>query len=159
MKHIQSNFDAGQAKIRAQNEDTRRGEFLRAIDDSDELLSDFETSFVGSFIKWVGARDPVRLPDLDFRWFTPGRRAVVDGMIHRYGFRGLKTHAASFKLPTAPAGCCGYLVRNGDTGRRECCGAKATTKTGRDLELCAQHAATRAAELQHLRDCKNKLRN
>lgn len=156
MTTLQANLDAGKAKIRSQNEDSRRGEFLRALDVAAETLSDFEIEFVGSFLGRMGKQSP----EFDFQWFTHGRRQVVDGMIHRYGMRTLQpVSGATKKLPTAPAGHCGYLVRNDETGRRECCGAKATVKTGRDLELCATHAATRAAELKHLRDAKEKHRS
>lgn len=155
MRTLRDNVQAGFSVIRSQNEDARRGEFLRAIDDSGENLNDFEVRFVGDFLKWAAERKA----DLDFRWFTPGRRAVVDGMIHRYGMRSLKSEGSSLKLPTAAAGHCGYLVRNGETNRRECCGAKATVTTGRGLELCAAHAATRAAELKHLREAKERLRS
>lgn len=160
MRTIRDNFEAGQAKIRLQNEDARRGEFLRAIDGAEETLSDFEIEFLGSFLKWAGTTGVLRPPDLDFRWFTPGRRAVVDGMIHRYGMRSLKSEVQGLKskLPEATAGCCGYLVRNDETNRRDYCGRPATSKSPRGLELCDEHTSIRAAELAHLRAAKERLR-
>lgn len=156
MRTLRDNVDAGQARIRLQNEDARRGEFLRAMDEGGEVLSDFEVSFIGSFMGRMGKQ----APEHDFQWFTPGRRAVVDSMIHRYGFRSLKSEGSGVKskLPEAAAGHCGYLIRDPDTNRRECCGAPTTVTTGRGLELCAPHAATRAAELKQLRDAKERLR-
>lgn len=156
MRTLRDNFEAGQAKIRLQNEDARRGEFLRAIDGAAETLSDFETEFLGSFLKVRG----VKKLDSDFLWFTPGRRAVVDGMIHRYGFRSLKSEVQGLKskLPEAAPGHCGYLVRNDETNRRDCCGRPATSKSPRGLELCDEHTSIRAAELAHLRAAKERLR-
>lgn len=155
MNTIRDSIEAGKAAIRSQNEDSRRGEFLRALDVAAETLSDFEINFVGGFIKDRGAH-PI---EFDFRWFTPGRRQVVDNMIHRYGVRTLKAESGSqAKLPIAPAGACGYLVRNSEDNRREVCGAPATTTSPRGLELCAVHTQIRAEELAHLRAAKNKLR-
>ena len=154
MKTLRDNVASGQSIIRSQNEDARRGEFLRAIDDSGEALTDFEIKFVGDFIR---ERGPQSI-DLDFQWFTPGRRLVVDNMIHRYGFRTLRAPAGvTQKIPEAPPGCCGYLVRNEDSTRRVPCGAPATTKSPRGLELCTLHTEMRAAELAQLRQAKQQL--
>ena len=154
MRTPPANFDAGQARIRLQNEDARRGEFLRAMDEGGEVLSDFEVSFIGSFMGRMGKQ----APEHDFQWFTPGRRAVVDGMIHCYGFRSLKTPPVLDKLPTAAAGHCGYLIRDPDTNRRVCCDAPAMSTTPRGLELCEEHALARAGELAQLRAAKERFR-
>jgi len=142
-------------RTQANYEDARRGEFLRAIDTAAETLSEFEISFVGDFIKERGGKEIA----MDVTWFTSGRRQVVDNMIHRYGFRSLKSPSGvATKLPTAATGCCGYLVRSDETNRRVCCGRPATFKSPRGLELCTEHTQTRAAELDHLRKAKERLR-
>lgn len=156
MTTLQANFDAGRARIRSQNEDARRGEFLRALDDSGENLNDFETAFLGDFLKERGGKTS----DADFRWFSIGRRQVVDNMIHRYGFRTLRAPAgATQKLPEAAPGHCGYLVRDPDSNRRVCCDRPATTQSPRGLELCAEHTVIRVEELAQLRNAKMRLRS
>lgn len=153
-KGLAQRHAAGAAKIREQNADCRRGEFLRAIDAGTENLSDFEMNFIESFL---GARALVDRA-LDFQWFTPARRRVVDGMIQRYGMRSLKFEgsAARQPIPQAEAGHCGYLIER-EGRRNQPCGEPAVFKLQSGLELCATHDQERKENLERLRQFK--LRN
>ncbi|NJL18948.1 MAG: hypothetical protein HC901_01160 [Bdellovibrionaceae bacterium] len=114
-----------------QAEDLRRGDFLRAMDDSGETLYEFEASFVGSFLRDRHGKDA----SLDFQWFTPRRRYVVDQMIARYGRRTTKPVARVREIAAAEPGKCAYLVRDPERGLNQRCGQPATCKLG-ELELC-----------------------
>jgi hypothetical protein len=149
-KHLARAYDAGRAKIREQNEDRRRGAFLRALDASDEPLTEFEEKFTADFMQKYGAQDPT----LDWRFFTPGRRRVVEGMMKHYRPPGLNlARAASLPTPQAPPGCCGYLTRT-DEAFNVPCGAKAIIKLNNNLELCAEHDRLRREGLEKLRQAK-----
>ena len=148
---LSDNVRAGDRKIAQQNEDSRRGDFLRAIDGDEANLSDFEVKFVGDFIKARGKSNA----DLDFQWFTAGRRQVVDNMIHRYGLRTLKQSAAPV-VPQAEPGHCGYLKRDEETRKQTPCGAKAVIKLRNGLELCADCNRVREQGLAMLRAAKER---
>ena len=150
-KHYARALEGGQAKIREQNADNRRGEFLRAIDgDEHANLNDWEIKFVSDFIK---ARAGIA-HNLDFKWFTPGRRAVVDKMIQRYGFRSLRP-VQTRMVPQVEPGHCGYLKH--EEGRRNVpCNAPAVVKLQSGLELCAECDQTRKENLEKLRQFKTR---
>lgn len=155
MKTLTDAYAAGRAAVRGQNEDTRRGEFLRAIDAGEANCTDFEINFIEGFL---GDR-ALKPSDLDFQWFTPGRRKVVDNMIHRYGFRSLKMEAnavAALKLKAPAPGTCGYLKRDEDNRRNQPCGAPAVIKLRHGLELCNECNQVREQGLAHLRAAKEQ---
>lgn len=59
--------------------DTRRGEFLRALGDSEYVVSDWEAQFINSFLDFTSNR-----PGDEPRWWTEGRRASADRMMSHY---------------------------------------------------------------------------
>lgn len=142
-------YAAGREAIRSQNEDSRRGEFLRAIDGDAVTLNEFEAGFVADFVRQRGKADPA----LDFQWFTPNRRTVVDRMIQRYGMRFVKPVPNVTTLPPAEAGKCEYLVKG--ERRNERCGQPATVSRN-GFSLCAACDEIRARGLQQLRDSKKR---
>ena len=136
---------------RQMNEDCRRGEFLRAIDAAVENLSEWEGRFIQDFLRERSDRPAAD----DHKWFTDGRRRVVDNMIHRYGFR--KQQTPNTKVP-APAreGCCNYLTRQ-DGRLNVRCGDPAVTKLHNGLELCEAHLAQRTELQEKLRAAKRRM--
>lgn len=150
-KHTARALEAGRAKLRAQTEDNRRGEFLRAIDCGQTNVTEFELNFIESFLGDRATKDAA----LDFQWFTPRRREVVDSMIQRYGMRTLSPVAVRQDIPQAEAGCCGYLVTR-DGRRNQLCGAVAVTKLLNGLELCAPHKQEREENLARLQQLKTR---
>jgi hypothetical protein len=152
-KHLARAYEAGRAKIVQQNEDRRRGEFLRALDASQESLTEFEERFVADFMQKYGDQDHA----LDWRFFTDGRRRVVDNLMKRYqpGSLKLTTSAASRPIPQAEPGCCGYLTRTQEA-RNVPCNAKAVIKLNNGLELCQEHDDLRKQGLEKLRAAKTR---
>lgn len=144
-------YAGGRAKIHEQNEDNRRGEFLRALDCGQTNVSDFEMNFIESFLGDRATKDRA----LDFQWFTPRRRDVVDGMIKRYGFRSLRAPSSALRIPQAAPGHCGYLVRE-DGRANVLCNQPAVMKCNNGLELCAQHDALRTEQMEKLRQYKTR---
>lgn len=59
--------------------DLRRGEFLRALDESDYTVTDWEAQFIESFLNFTSTR-----PGDAARWWTPGRRTSCDRMMSHY---------------------------------------------------------------------------
>jgi hypothetical protein len=151
MRTLRDSVRAGQAMIREQNEDARRGEFLRALDASEEVLYQFEESFVSGFVKDRHGKEP----SLDFQWFTPRRRSVVDHMIKRYGLRTLKPVPRVRELPDATPGLCGYFVRDQEKGLNQRCNRPATLKIG-DLELCDDCQREREQMLARVRKLRTR---
>ncbi len=150
-KHLARAYDAGRAKIREQNEDCRRGEFLRAIDCGQTAVSDFEMNFIESFLGDRAAKPA----DLDFQWFTLKRREVVDGMIRRYGMRTLQPVANRQAIPQAEPGHCGYLKT--EDGRRNVpCNQPAVVKLPGGLELCAACQQIRTDVIEKMRQFKTR---
>lgn len=136
--------------IRAQNEDRARAEFLRALDDDEEInLTDFETQFVGSF---VAANGP-EVSENDPGWFTPGRRRVTDAMIKRYGARRQPARVTDWTPPPTQPGTCGYRVTR-DEQRNQPCGEPAVIKLASGLELCGAHDQARREGIERLRRFK-----
>ena len=143
-------YAAGRTLIRQQNEDNSRGEFLRALDASVANCSDFECQFIEGVLRDRETKDAA----LDFQWFTPGRRGVVDQMLKRYGMRTLRP-APRLKPPQAAPGCCGFLTR--EEGRRNIlCNQPAIIKLNNGLELCAHHDTIRQQEMERLRAFKTR---
>lgn len=69
------------AEIRRENAqaDQRRGEFLRALDDSDYEVSNWEAQFINGFLDFTSNR-----PSDEPRWWTDPRRTATDRMMSHY---------------------------------------------------------------------------
>lgn len=114
------NYEAGRKLIDQKNADNRRGAFLRKLDAGKVDLEGFELDFVSSFLGDRALKDA----GLDFQWFTPKRRAVVDRMMHQHdvGSLTLPSSAPIFprkEIVRADVGTCQYLMRE-DGAQREC---------------------------------------
>ncbi len=141
--------------------DKRRGEFLRALDDSDYNVSDWEAKFLDSFLDFTSNR-----PSDEPRWWTDGRRAATDRMMSHYpdiatqlGIPAPAVAAGRALIPQAESGACGYLVRGDDRVQR-CCGAPAVARLRSGLGLCQEHEDERQRGLAKLRAFKERnLRN
>jgi hypothetical protein len=144
-------YAAGRAKIVQQNEDRRRGEFLRALDVSDERLAEFEEKFVADFMQKHGDQDRT----LDWRFFTDGRRRVVDNLMKRYRPPGLKTAVVRAMDAPAEPGCCGYFVER-DGLRNQRCGDPAAITLQNGLELCQAHHKQQQERIEKLRQWKTR---
>lgn len=69
------------AEIRRENAqaDQRRGAFLRALDECEYNVSDWEAQFINGFLDFTSNR-----PSDEPCWWTEGRRASVDRMMSHY---------------------------------------------------------------------------
>lgn len=155
------------------SDDAKRGAFLRALDDSEFSVDDWEAQFIGSFLDFTSNR-----PSDEPRWWTPGRRASTDRMVVKYpevarecGLEGgarvpasrgssvASPHLSSVASPhhhldlPSVAGQCDYLVR-GDDRRQRRCGQPATVTLRAGLQLCAAHEAARQEGIERLRKFK-----
>ena len=123
----------------------RRAEFLRALDKSDLVVTDWEAEFIGSFLnahRW-------------YMWFSDGRRASTDKMWMKYGAElKMPFHVAAredsrpTRIEDAKAGCCQFLVY--DDGTARCCNDPATQQRRNGFRYCTTHAD------QVQRDCKRR---
>lgn len=59
--------------------DERRGAFLRALDESEREVTDWEATFIESFLNVASTR-----PASVAGWWTPGRRTSCDRMMSHY---------------------------------------------------------------------------
>lgn len=62
-----------------QAEDRRRGAFLRALDESEYTVSDWEARFIEGFLDFTSNR-----PSDEPRWWTEPRRTACDRMMSHY---------------------------------------------------------------------------
>jgi len=128
-------------KIDQGDMDAARATFLDKLEDSDLMLTDWETAFVGSYRE---ARSDGRWQE----WFTDGRRASADKMREKYGDDlGLPStrRESSPKVEIAqadPAGCM-YLVR-GEGGLQRPCNEPAHWQTKQGFRYCDAHEAAAA---------------
>jgi hypothetical protein len=140
---------------REQNADNARGQFLRSLRTANIALTHFEAEFLASFLEHNLKAEA----GLDFKWFSPGRRAVVDRMMKRYcarlplpnAERGIRNsesgNSALRNQPRLRVGgphselgsTCDFFVR--DDGRQQRCGEPAThCSANQRLVYCTPHA-------------------
>lgn len=140
---------AADQRSQLETEDLRRGKFLRALEDSELIVTDWEAQFIASFLDFTSNR-----PGDEPRWWTPGRRDAADKMMSHYAevANQLPAHAPAPTpaLPASEPGKCGYLIR-GDDRRQHRCNQPATVTLHHGLELCAAHNRERLAQLERQR--------
>ena len=112
--------------------DAERAAFLRKLDNSDLNVSDWESSFLGSF---MGAAS--------FFW-TDARRVAVDKMRMKYGSEPeIKmpfplAETSSVKLADADPTGCEFMVRL--DGRQQRCNDPAEFRRQNGFRYCSAHA-------------------
>jgi len=106
-------------------EDIERGKFLKSLDAAEIEVSDFEASFIETFLKYENG----------FRWSEPRRmacdkmRKVYESRVSRAGSR------VTFQpIPSIQPGKCSYLIR-GEAGQVRC-GQPATERNAHGAEFC-----------------------
>ena len=115
------------------NPDFERGKFLEKLDASELLLSEWEQSFVASYIG-AGNRSS---------WFTPGRRDAADRMRMKFGHEPeikmpLFANARPAPTPEAVPGGCEFLKR--EDGRQQPCNAPAVWRRQSGFRYCEECA-------------------
>lgn len=124
------------------NADAARGQFLQKLHKSELLLSEWEQSFVSSFI---GAGNPSG-------WFTPARRVACDKMQMKFGGEpeiGMPLFAEAKAAPITEAdpGCCEYLKLN-ESRQQVRCNAPAEWQRVNGFRYCQQCADTARQNLR-----------
>jgi hypothetical protein len=135
--------------------DSIRVDFLLRLDAAEFEVTEWEAKFLASFMK---------RPDARTAHFSDAQRTSIDKMRRMYEPRlpsggdaaspGNATGAS--RLPPAPAGTCGYLVRDAAEGRQRRCGLPAVTQNRLGLEFCADHEKQRAESAARLREIKDR---
>jgi len=123
--------------------DQERCVFLRKLDGSELLVSDWESRFIESFLR---AANPTL-------WFTPGRRVSADKMRMKYG-REPEIKMPFFSDPVAapfvpeadPTGC-QFMVRDEDRRQRPC-NAPAAWQRLNGFPYCESHAEAVRSDLK-----------
>jgi hypothetical protein len=120
--------------------DLERRDFLKKLDASELLVTEWEARFIASFFQ-SGC----------LNWFTPGRRSVADKLRLKYGGEpeikmpfALKNPAAN--LPAADPAGCQFLLR-GD-GSQKPCNEPANRQTRQGFRYCDTHAEQVQADLR-----------
>jgi len=123
--------------------DKDRCVFLRKLDGSELLVSDWESSFIESFLQ----------ASEDAAWFTPGRRVSADKMRMKYGrepeikmpFFSDRV-AAPFVPDADPAGC--QFSVYGEDRRQRPCNAPAAWQRLNGFRYCESHAEAVRSDLK-----------
>ena len=116
--------------------DAERCNFLRKLDGSELLVSDWEAQFIESFLR---ASQPTQ-------WFTPGRRVSADKMRMKYGGEPeikmpfFSDRVAAPVLPDADPTGCQFMVRDEERRQRPCNDTAAWQRLNgfRYCESCAE---------------------
>lgn len=123
--------------------DQERSDFLRKLDGSELLVSDWEAQFIESFLR---ESNPAH-------WFTPGRRVSADKMRMKYGnepeikmpFFSERVAAPVFE-DADPIGC-QFMVRDEDRRQRPC-NDVATWQRLNGFRYCESHAEAVKSDLK-----------
>lgn len=113
-----------------------RAAFLRKLDASDLMVTDWEADFIGSFLQashW-------------WNWFTPGRVKSTDRMWMKYGpdlempypLKGFELQQAKVKIAEADENGCNFIIYDGPRGHE--CNEPATKVRRNGFRYCAGHA-------------------
>ncbi|HEX3889444.1 MAG TPA: hypothetical protein VHX90_01220 [Verrucomicrobiae bacterium] len=110
-----------------------RAEFLRKLDKSELIVTDWEADFIASFLRayrW-------------WNWFTPGRVGSCDKMIVKYGrepeiaFNFPMQETKTVKIPEADPNGCEFLTY--ETFYPKPCNAPATKMRKNGFRYCTPH--------------------
>lgn len=122
-----------------------RAGFLRKLDQSDLVVTDWEAEFIASFLnsyRW-------------YMWFTPGRIAACDKMILKYGHEpeiGFDfTPTRPVEFPAVHPNGCQFLVNAADNDRRQKpCNEPATKMRRNGFRYCDVHAEQVQRDLKRI---------
>jgi hypothetical protein len=123
--------------------DQERCGFLRKLDGSELLVSDWESRFIESFLQ--SSHDAI--------WFTPGRRVSADKMRMKYGSEPeikmpfFSERVAAPVIPDADPTGCQFLERD-EYRRQRPCNAPAAWQRLNGFRYCESHAEAVKSDLK-----------
>jgi len=124
--------------------DADRGEFLKKLDNSDLNPTEWEISFIESFLSH---------PSPSFFW-TNGRRVSCDRMRMVYGSESeIKmpmpiTEKIAINSEKADDGCCQYTIYDQLKNKRTYCNQPAVMRRKNGFRFCMEHANLASTELK-----------
>jgi len=120
----------------------QRAEFLRKLDGSDLVVTDWEAQFIASFLgayRW-------------WNWFTAGRQASVDQMWMKYGamlalpYPVARPTGKNLPIEDAAPDACQYRVM--EDGRQRVCNEPAELMRANRFRYCRAHGDQVRADLK-----------